>query len=113
MVTKKFMFSFFQQATPEKTYLPDSLYSVCGEETQACGVCKNEVWSPVVNSYVHDTQAGKVFCPFGKGDSMNTPIFQDQAYLNRLNNQPQTTWGHVPQLGPRSLVRVGLEFRTN
>ena len=105
------MFSFFQQSTQEKTYLTDSLYSVCGEIN--CPVCENKVWSPVVKSYVHDTQSGKVFCPFGKGDSLNTPIFQDQAYLNQLNQLPQTTWGRVPQLDPRSLVRVGLEFRTN
>ena len=107
------MFSFFQKSTPERTYLPDSLYSVCGENTQDCTICSNVVWSPVLNDYVHDTQAGKVFCPFGKGNSLNTPIFQDQAYLNRLNNRAPTTWGRVPQLDPRSLVRVGLEFRTN
>ena len=58
------MFSFFQQSTHEKTYIPDSVYSVCAEETKECTVCSNVVWSPVVNDYVHDTQSGKVFCPF-------------------------------------------------
>jgi len=107
------MFSFFQKSTREKDYIPDSTYSLCAEQTQNCTVCYNNVFSRVLNSEVHDTLAGKVFCPFGKYDSMDTPIFQDQDYLNRLNNVLTTQWGRAPQLDPRSLVRVGLEFRTN
>lgn len=107
------MFSFFQQSLPKRDYTPDSIYTVCGEDTQDCTICENVVWSPVVNSLVHDTQRGKVFCPFGKGNSLNTSIYIDQNYLNRLNQLPQTTWGRVPQLDPRPLTRVGLEFRTS
>ena len=104
------MFSFFQQSTPQKNYIPDSIYSVC--EDNVCNVCSNVVWSPVVNDYVHDTQSGKVFCPFGKSNTLNTPTYSDQIYLNKLNQQTPTTWGRVPQLSPRPLVKVGLEFRT-
>ena len=104
------MFSFFQQSTTPRTYLPDSIYTVCGESD--CNVCDNVVWSPVVNDYVQNTQSGKVFCPFGKGDSLNTPIYSDQIYINQVNQQTPTTWGRVPQLSPRSLVKVGLEWRT-
>jgi hypothetical protein len=107
------MFSFFEQSTPKRDYIPDSIYTVCGENTQDCTICQNVVWSPVVNGLVHDTQSGKVFCPFGKGDSLNTSIYTDQNYLNGLNQLPQTTWGRVPQLDPRPLTRVGLEFRTS
>ena len=106
------MFSFFQQATPKRDYLPDSIYSICGEDTQDCNACSNVVWSPVVNGYVHDTQSGKVFCPFGKGDLLNKPIFNDQIYINKLNDKPPTTWGRAPQLSPRSLIKIGLEWRT-
>ena len=100
-------FSFFKD-TPPKNYIPDSVYTVCGEIS--CDVCSNEVFSPIVNGYVHDTQRAKVFCPFGKDDSMNKNIYTDQIYLNNLNKLPATTWGRVPQLNPRPLARIGLSF---
>ena len=106
------MFSLFQKYTPQRSYLPDSIYSLCGEDTQNCEVCSNVIWSPVVNGYVHDTQLGKVFCPFGKGDTLNISTYNDQAFINKINDRPQTTWGNVPQLNPRPLARIGLEFRT-
>ncbi len=106
------MFSFFANNTPQRDYIPDSIYTICGKDTD-CDVCKNVIWSPVVNGMVQDTQRGKVFCPFGKGDSLNTPIFSDQIYLNRLNNLVPTTWGRVPQLSPRPLAEIGLEWRTS
>ncbi len=106
------MFSFFQQSVKPKDYLPDSIYSVCGAEE--CNVCSNQVYSTALNQVVHDTLRGKVFCPFGMGESLNTPIYQDQAYLVGL--QPSrfqnTTWGRAPQLDPRPLVKVGLQWRT-
>jgi hypothetical protein len=107
-------YTFFNQSVPEKTYLPDSVYMICGEDTQACTVCSNILWSPVVNGMVHSALIGKVFCPFGKGDSMNTPIYGDQAYLTQLNPEKfkNTTWGRAPQLYPRPLAEIGLEFRT-
>jgi len=67
---------------------------------------------------VHDSQMGKVLCPFGMGDSMNQPIFGDQAYINigSIKNKPgwgNTTWGHAPQMDPRSLTKIGLSWRTS
>ena len=99
-------------------YLPDSIYTICGENTKDCKICSNNLYSPIVNSIVHDTQRGKVFCPFGMGESMNKTIYGDQKILNNdyilLNsNWNKTTWGHVPQLGPRSLTKIGLEWRTS
>ena len=105
-------FSFFNQSVQPRNYLPDSIYTLCGEDTN-CSVCSNVVWSPVVNALVHDSQNGKVFCPFGKGESMNTPIYGDQAFLTKLNGFKNTTWGRVPQLNPRPLAKIGLEFRTS
>jgi len=105
------MFSFFQQNTKPKTYVPDSIYTVC--TSNECDVCSNDVWNPVVNGMVHDSQNGKVFCPFGKGESMNASIFESQIYLNELNKPKATTWGRAPQLDPRPLARIGLEWRTN
>ena len=108
-------YSFFNQNTPVRDYLPDSIYSICGENTQGCNVCSNTLWSPGLNGLVHDTLRGKVFCPFGKGNSMNKPIYGDQGYL--VNFTPQkfqnTTWGRVPQLNPLPLARIGLEWRTS
>jgi hypothetical protein len=93
-----------------KDLVPDSLYMICDEDTQACdSVCSNVVWSPVVDGYVHDSQTGKVFCPFGKGDSMNQHIFNDQETIV----YPRTTWGMAPQMDPRSLCKIGLSWRTS
>lgn len=114
-VNKKAMFSFFQQDVKQRDYIPDSVYTICGEDTNvgSCNICSNVVWSPVVNGLVHDSQNGKVFCPFGKGDSMNTSIYNDQDYLNNLNKKLPTTWGRVPQLDPRALTKIGLEWRSS
>ena len=61
----------------EREYLPDSIYSLCGEYTQDCSVCSNVVYSDQINNYVHDTQRGKVFCPFGKGETLNKNIYNE------------------------------------
>jgi hypothetical protein len=108
----------FMNFTEQKNYLPDSVYTICGEDTQACTVCENKLYSNVVNGMVHDSQRGKVFCPFGMGDSMNQPIFGDQGILNgtKIQETPnwgKTTWGHAPQMDPRSLTKVGLTWRTS
>lgn len=102
----------------EKDYTPDSIYTLCGEFTNDCPVCSNSLYSPVVGGKVHDSQRGKVFCPFGKGSSMNTSVFLDQGRLNFNNithnqNYTQTPWGRVPQLDPRPLSRIGLSWRTS
>ena len=103
-----------------KSYIPDFVYSsMCSEETQECDdICSNKVYSPVVGGYVHDPYNGKVFCPFGKGNSLNQSIIYDQSYLNSfnlnsINNYATSTWGHAPQLDPRPLSRIGLHFRTS
>ena len=106
-------FSFFNKSLPKKDYIPDSIYTLCGEDTQDCTICSNVIFSPVVNGYVHDIQRAKVFCPFGAGDSMNKSIYNDQAFLNNLNNLPATTWGRVPQLNPRPLAKIGLHWETS
>lgn len=108
-------YSFFNQNTLVRNYLPDSIYSLCGEDTQNCTVCPNTLWSPEVNGLVHDTLRGKVFCPFGKGNSMNRSNYGDQAYLVGLTPQKfqNTTWGRAPQLNPLPLARIGLEWRTS
>lgn len=100
-------FSSFK--TPVSQLLPDSLYSLCAEDTNSCDVCHNQVWSPVVNGMVHDTQRGKVFCPFGVDGSMNQNIFNDQSTVN----YSRTTWGMAPQMEPRSLAKIGLYWRTS
>ena len=84
---------------------------VCGEATQDCGICSNSVFSPVVNGKVHDPLNGKVFCPFGMGETLNQNIMTDQFYLNK--NIQRTPWGMVPQLDPRPLAKVGLSWRTS
>lgn len=101
-----------------KDYIPDSVYTICGEFTQDCSVCSNEQYSRALNTYVHDSKRGKVFCPFGKKGSMNKTIFSDQGFLNniniqQINNYGQTTFGHAPQLNPRPLAKIGLEWRTS
>ena len=93
-------------------YFPDSVYTICGEYTQDCGICSNDVYSNLLNGYVHDSQRGKVFCPFGKKNTMNQSIFADQAYLNSSINL-NTTFGRAPQLDPRPLSKIGLEWRTS
>jgi hypothetical protein len=102
----------------QKKYLPDSIYMVCGEQTNKCGVCDNSIYSPVVNGMVHDSQRGKVFCPFGMDNSMNQPIYGDQSiansnYIRQNPNWGKTTWGHVPQMDPRPLSQIGLHWRTS
>ena len=103
----------------QKSYIPDFVYNICSDDTQACDdICSNNVYSPVVGGYVHDPYNGKVFCPFGKGDSMNQSIINDQSMLNTfnlntVNNYKTTTWGRAPQLDPRSLTKIGLSWVTS
>jgi len=91
----------------QSKWIPDSLYGVCSEN--GCpSVCSNEVYSPITKSFVHDSQVGKVFCPFGMDNSMNQSIFTDQQVLN--TRITQTPWGRAPQLDPRPLTKVGLRW---
>ena len=97
-------------------YIPDSVYTICGEQTQDCNICSNNVYSPVVGGEVHDSLTGKVLCPFGKTDTMNISIYSDQKFLDLSNinsndNYYKTTWGRVPQVDPRPLARIGFSWR--
>ena len=108
----------FSKFTESKNYLPDSVYTICGEITQGCDICENKVFSNVVSGMVHDSERGKVFCPFGMGESMNQPIYGDQGILNatQINLNPKwgkSTWGHAPQMDPRPLTKIGLTWRTS
>ena len=94
-------------------YIPDSIYTICGSTTQDCANCSNRVFSRELGTFVHDTQRGKVLCPFGTNGTMNKTIFGDQGYLNNVYDFKNTTWGRAPQLDPRSLSKIGLEWRTS
>jgi len=94
-----------------KKYLPDSIYGTCTKFANECDKCSNLVYSQLLDTNVHDTLRGKVFCPFGTGDTMNQNIFNDQMVLNK--EYKNTKWGHAPQLEPRSLVKIGLDWRTS
>jgi hypothetical protein len=105
-------YSFFNNSTAPLNYLPDSVYAICSENDAIyCAVCSNEVSTPI--GLVSAIERAKVFCPFGMGESLNKNIYSDQSYLTNLNNLPATTWGRVPQLTPRSISKIGLEWRTS
>jgi len=91
---------------------------MCGENPDQCNVCSNTVYSNVLDTFVHDPYNGKVFCPFGKGESMNQSTIIDQAFINSFNisvnnNYNSTIWGKAPQLSQRPLTKIGLSWRTS
>jgi len=90
-------------------WIPDSIYSSYPEQQD---VCKNVAYSPITRSLVHDSLTGKVFCPFGAGNSMNRSIFEDQSVLNQTFAQ-NTPFGKAPQLDPRPLARIGIRYMTS
>ena len=94
----------------DKKYIPDAVYGVCSKFSEDCKECSNLVYSDFLGGTVHDTLRGKVFCPFGIGDSMNQNIFADQLSINK--QYKNTKWGRAPQMDPSSLTRIGLEWRT-
>ena len=102
----------------DKVYIPDSVYMICETDQGICNICTNEVYSPVVNGKVHDPYNGKVFCPFGMGESLNQSTLFDQYSVNTQKisnnaNYQTSTWGKVPQLDPRPLSKIGLEWRNS
>ena len=99
----------------KKDYTPDFIYNDCRAMPSGCTVCNNMVYSNFLDGYVHDTERGKVFCPFGKGESLNQSIYAPQLLLDRTQgtNYLNTKWGHAPQLYPRPLTKIGLEWRTD
>ena len=92
----------------EINVIPDSYYMTCGDNRH-CDVCSNVVWNPQLNTYIHDTLRGKVFCPFGMGDTLNQHIYNDQETVKT----PITKWGMAPQMDPRSLTKIGLSWKTS
>jgi len=106
-------FSFYNtEPLKSKEYIPDSVYTVCGDDN-SCTVCSNEIYTNILGGYVHDTQRAKVFCPFGKGQTLNQNIYSDQFSIYKANGPFNTTWGRAPQLEPRPLAMIGLEWRTS
>jgi len=93
-------------------YTPDSLYMTCSAAsiTGNCTDCYNQITTNLYPGNVYAPERVYSFGPFGKGESSNTDIFMDQRSIR----YPQdTTWGRVPQLTPRSLTLVGLDWRTS
>lgn len=79
-------------------YIPDTLYNVKPAQYMQ-DVCVNELHGIKVN------ERGFTKCPFGTVDSANKGIFFKESI-------PQNTqWGRVPQLDPRSLKKIGMEWR--
>lgn len=98
----------------EKDYTPDFIYNNCRSYPSTCDVCTNTVYSSLLDANVRDTERAKVFCPFGKGQSMNINIFNSQLVLDSQYGREylNTKWGHAPQLNPRPATKIGLEWRT-
>ena len=83
-------------------YIPDTIYSLFSPD-DITNICVNKMNTEfgVVNS----TERGSVICPFGSNDSVNKGVF----FREPINNN--TVWGKVPQLTPRPLSRIGMEWR--
>jgi hypothetical protein len=90
-------------------YTPDSAYTLFINDPEL--ICKNTMNIDGIRAEA--PQREKIFCPFGI--HLNTSIYKDHNFLEsylQLNNR-NTTWGRVPQLDPRPLSRIGMEFRNN
>lgn len=85
-------------------YIPDSIHARCDNK---CNICSSNIeYSKRLKLEIQQTKRGKVFCPFGKKENIDLDI-----YFNQIHKNTDTTWGRVPQLDPRSLSRIGLEWR--
>ena len=74
-----------------RNYIPDSI------NTTECNNTINSFYGPV-----NGPERGLYTCPFGLNE--NIGVF----FRESLGN---TTWGRVPQLDPRSIARIGNEYR--
>ena len=99
-------------------YIPDSIYTICGNDPSNCANCSNVVSTRVFNNYIvaHDPLRGKVLCPFGTKNSMNQSNFSDQLYNYNTEIQSneyytQTPFGRAPQMNPRPLSKIGIHWR--
>ena len=80
-------------------YIPDSLYAQSPSEMKKlCSDCL-----PTCIGCIKSTERGIVNCPFGMNPQKG--IFFKEQQL------PNTQWGRAPQLDPRSLNRIGMEWR--
>ena len=97
----------------DRNYKPDSIYVNCLQTVNDCNnVCNNTIFSYVTESNVFTPERVHRFCAFGNVNTQNLTTFEDQAFLiqqepSRFNKK----WGRIPQLGPRPLSRIGLEWR--
>ena len=93
-------------------YVPDSIYMICGHlnRSEYCDICSNEATTTIYPGTVKGSERGTMFCPFGKKDSMNKSIFADQE---SIKIDQTTKWGRVPQMPPRPLSLIGLDWRTS
>lgn len=102
-------FSLINTEDKKKSFIPDSAYVNCLNNPSLCNdVCSNEQYSPLYNNTVSAPQRELTFCPFGKNNTMNISTFTDQK---GIIIDKTTKWGKVPQLDPRPLSRIGLEWR--
>ena len=114
--TPDFIYNYHCRNVPTDTtnysdYAVNNYYSKI-PPTYNCDSCENMEYSSELNGYVHDVERAKVFAPFGRIGTMNKNIFQSQNDLYKDENT-KTKWGHAPQLNPRPLTRIGLEWRIN
>ena len=75
-----------------RNYIPDSINNTD---------CSNTITS--FYGPVSGPQRGDYKCPFGIHE--NIGIFFRESIGNN------TTWGRVPQLDPRPIARIGMEYR--
>ena len=114
--TPDFIYNYYCRNIPTDTtnysdYAINNYYSKI-IPTYNCDVSDNVEYSSELDAYVHGVQRAKVFAQFGKVGTMNQSIFQYQNDLYKDENT-KTKWGHAPQLNPRPLTRIGLEWRND
>ena len=83
-------------------YIPDSIYAPFSPKQMS--FCSNTIETSY-GTVSAPERANGIKCPFGTSNSFNKGIFfKEQDY------QP-TQFGRVPQLDPRSLKKIGREWR--
>ena len=83
-------------------YIPDSVYAPFSVNN--LNFCSNKI-NTLEGVVTAPERASEIKCPFGTNDSFNKGIFFKETQL------PYSTWGRVPQLNPRSLNKIGMEWR--
>ena len=71
-----------------------------------------EIESYSVHDLVLIQEKAKEFCLVNSWDA-KTREFLNNINIQQNNNYRQTTFGHAPQLDPRPLAKIGLEWRTS